>query len=327
MQTIDTGIVVLKKINKLENLKVQPTLYNQDTYNPDEQGVIEGQYKGNTLLGSKRNVTPSYDSLKQRWSFSGTVADLQELQKELKLRDEAGNLIKIEEDSLTNPWDKFWGHKALYTTKIMEEGSTALNPTNAFDKLMIMVHRGSSFVKGASDVQSSYVLADSNLEIISPRHEIEKEAKSVDKLVKAMQLLGAQGAEKMSAIAYLMELPGHKYGDLDSERLKGILAAAAVNLNEDRRAGRGITFQDRFIELSESTNEELNMMQKIMEAKMRGAITPNVKTGYTYKGERLDDGNVRNDRDLMRFYLNPRNYEKYNELTTFLLDTEDIFKK
>ncbi len=328
MQTqLDEGVVVLKKINKLESLKVQPTLYNQDTYNPEEQGVIEGQYKGNTLLGSKRNVTPSYDSLKECWSFSGTLTDLKEIQKELKLRDEDKNLIQIEEDSLVNPYDKFWGHKSLYTTKVMDEGSTALNPKNALDRLMIMVHRGSSFVKGASENQSSYVLADSNLELISPRHEIEKEAKSVDKLMEAITLLAAMGAEKMSAVAYLMELPGHKFGDLDVERLKGLLSAAAMNLNENHRLGRGITFQDRFIELAKSTNEELNIMQKVFEAKNRGSITPNVKTGYTFKGERLDEGNVRNDRDLMRFYLNAKNYEKYNELTNYLADSDELFKK
>jgi hypothetical protein len=328
MQTeLDSGVVVLKKINRLENLRVQPTLYNQDTYNPEEQGVIEGQYKGNTLLGSKRNVTPSFDSLKQQWSFSGTLTDLMDIQKELKLRDPDGQLIKIEEDSLVNPYDKFWGHMSLYTNKVMEEGSTALNPKNALDRLMIMVHKGSSFVKNTSENQSAYVLADSNLELISPRAEIEKEAKSVDKLMKAITLLAAMGVEKMSAVAYLMELPGHEFGSKDPEKLKGLLSAAATNLNENHKLGRGITFQDRFIELAESTNEELNMMQKVFEAKLRGAITPNVKTGYTFKGERLDDGNIRDDRALMRFYMSPKNYERYNELTNYLSDSDELFKK
>jgi hypothetical protein len=324
---VDSGVVVLKKINKLENLRVQPTLYNQDTYNPEEQGQIEGQYKGNTLLGSKRNVSPTYDSIKQQWAFSGTITDLMDIQKELKLRDPSGQLIKIEEDSLVNQHDSFWGHTSLYTRKIMEEGSTALNPTNPLDRLLIMVHKGSSFVKNATENQSSYVLADSNLELISPRAEIEKEAKSVDKLMESITLLAAMGVEKMSAIAYLMELPGHEFGSKDEAKLKGLLSAAATNLSNNHKLGRGITYQDRFIELAKSTNEELNIMQKVFEAKLRGAITPNVKTGYTFKGERLDDGNVRDDRALMRFYLSAKNYEKYNELTNYLADSDELFKK
>lgn len=324
MSTSDS-IVVLKKINRLEQIKVQPTLYKQDKYDPESPGELEGQYKGNTLLGSKRNVTPSYDSLKGQWAFAGTLQDLKRIQDRLKLRDENNKLIEIQEDTLTNMFDPFWAHTSLYTKKIMEEGSTSLNLNDPLEELLYLVQKGSSFVKGAKENQSAYIIADSNLELIVPRREIEAEAKSVDKTIKAIKLLDAMGLEKMNTVAYLMDLPGYQYNDKDSERLKALLySSAAMNTHPMYKVGAGITHQDRFIELAEVNNEELNIMKKVQQAKIQGAISANTRTGYTFKGERLDDGSIKNDRDLMRFYLNHKNHESLKELENYLLDTESI---
>ena len=57
-------IVILKKVNRLEQLKVSPNLYRLNSNNMEDEGELDGIYKGNTFLGSKRNVTPTWDSLK-----------------------------------------------------------------------------------------------------------------------------------------------------------------------------------------------------------------------------------------------------------------------
>ena len=88
-------IVILKKVNRLEQLKVSPNLYRLNSNNMEDEGELDGIYKGNTFLGSKRNVTPTWDSLKQQWAFDGDIEELRRIQSRLKLRDDEGKLIEI----------------------------------------------------------------------------------------------------------------------------------------------------------------------------------------------------------------------------------------
>lgn len=319
-------IVILKKVNKLEQLKVSPNLYRLNSNNMDEDGELEGSYKGNTFLGSKRNVTPTWDTLKDRWAFDGDIEELKRIQSKLKLRDEDGKLIEINEDTLSNRHDPFWGHKSLWNGKIMDEGSTALNSKNPLDELLIRVHRGNSFVKSGSE-QSPYILAESNLEMLSPRAEIEVQNRTGKKQVKANVLLDKMGLEKMNSIAYLMQLPGYRPDEKDSEVLFNLLLNNAVNnLSKVYKYGTDITYQDRFIELAEMHNDKLNILSKVQTARDRGGIIAR-SNGYTFNGDLIDNGSVRTEKQLHDYYLNMKNVEARNELENYLLSTDDLFKK
>lgn len=319
-------IVILKKINKLEQLKVSPNLYKLNSNNMDEDGELDGVYKGNTLLGSKRNVAPTWDTLKDQWAFDGDIEDLKRIQSRLKLRDEDGRLIEISEDSLSNRHDAFWGHKTLWNSRIMDEGSTSLNSKNPLDELLIRVHRGNSFVKSGSE-QSPYVLAESSLELVSPRAEIEAQNRGGKKQVKANVLLDKMGLEKMNCIAYLMQLPGYRPDEKDSEILFNLLLNNAVNnLNKVFKYGAEVTYQDRFIELAEMHNDKLNILTKVQTARDRGGIVAR-SNGYTFNGDPIEGGSIRTEKQLHDYYLNMKNVEARNELENYLTSTDDLFKK
>lgn len=318
-------IVILKKINRLDQIKVQPTLYRATSMDSDEVGELEGQFKGNTLLGSKRNVTPIWDSLKERWAFEGELQDLMRLQKVLKFRDENGKVIEIDDDIFVNQMHPFWGAKDLWTKKIMEDGSIPLVMSSALDELLFRVQQGNSFTKKNDSVQSSYILAESNMELISPKRETKMEADKVNDAMKALRLLDKMGIEKMNAVAFLLDLPGYATGDKDSETLKALLYSSAVsNTAAISRYGNEMTYQRKFIELAEAKNDELNIMQKVQKAKNYGLIASNTRTGYTFKGEKIDGGNIRNDKSLMVYFLNPKNYDLLSEVEMLVKDAEDI---
>lgn len=321
-------VVILKKINKLDQLKVQPNLYRTNTLNPDEVGELDGQYKGNTLLGSKRNVTPIWDTLKEKWAFEGTIQDLKRLQNILKFRGRDGKVIEIDEDVFHNMEHPFWASKDLWTKKIMEDGSVPLVMNNALDELLYRVQQGNSFTKKNDEVQSSYVLADSNMELISPKRTVKLEADKVNDAMEALRLLDGMSLDKMNAVAFLLDLPGYSTSDKDSESLKALLYSSAVsNTSPISRFGSDITYQKKFIELAKTKNDELNIMQKVQRAKLLGIISSNSRTGYTFKGEKIDGGNVRNDKQLMVYFLNPKNYDMLVEVEILLKDAEDIANK
>lgn len=325
---VNEEIVVIKKINRLDKIKVQPTLYNQKDYNPDEPGEVEGAYKGNTLLGSKRNVTPIYDTLKEQWAFEGTIQDLKRLQASLRFKDSNGQIIQVEEDVFTDMYHPFWSAKDLWTKKIMEDGSVALVMKNALDELLYRVQQGNSFTKKADENQSTYVIAESNFEIISPKRETKIAADKVSDQMEALRLLDKMSLDKMNAIAYLLDIPGYAEGEKDTDTLKALLYSSALtNVGPLNRYGSDVTYQSKFIELAKAKNDELNIMQKVQKAKMLGIISANGRTGYTFKGEKLDAGQIRNDRDLMRFYLNPKNYDFLLEVEQLIKDAEDINTK
>lgn len=317
-------IVILKKVNRLEQLKVSPNLYRLNSNNMEDEGELDGIYKGNTFLGSKRNVTPTWDSLKGQWAFDGDITELRRIQSRLKLRDDEGKLIEISEDALMNRHDPFWGHRSLWSGKIMDEGSTALNSKNPLDELLIRVHRGNSFVKSGSE-QSPYILAESNLELISPRAEIEHQNKSGKKQVRANVLLDKMSLEKMSAVAYLMQLPGYRRDEKDSEVLFNLLLNNAVNnLNKIYRYGADVTFQDRFIELAEMHNDKLNILRKVQTGRDRGGIVAKAN-GYTFNGEKIEGGSIRTEKQLHDHYLNMKNVEARAELDNYIASTDELF--
>jgi hypothetical protein len=320
-------IVVLKKVNKLDRLKVSPNLYKINSDNIEDEGELDGVYKGNTFIGSKRNITPTWDRLKDQWAFDGTWEDLKNIQNKLRLRDEKGKFIEITEDTLRNKLDPFWANSLLWTTKIMEEGSTSLNSDSPLEDLLMRVHRGSSNIKKAGSEQSPYLIADASFELISPKQEDEVRSKAGKKEIDAVVSLSNMSADKMHAIAYLMQVPGYSPDERDSDVVRNtLLYGAAKNTENYYKYGTNVTYQDRFIELSKYTNEKLNILEKVQKGLDRGGIVVRPSSGYTFNGEKIDGGNIRTLKQLHDYYLSPKNQPAREELDNFLAATDENYK-
>lgn len=319
---MEKEIVVLKKINKLDQLKISPNLYS--TTSMEKDGELDGIYKGNTFIGSKRNVTPTWDSMRERWAFDGDIEDLKRIQSKLKLRDSDNKLITITDDTLLNTEDPFWANKTLYTSKIMEEGSTSLNSERPLEELLIRVHRGSSYVKDSTVMQSSYVLADSSLELINPKAQVDDSIKLAKKKISAAKLLDGANSAKKYSIAYIMQLPGFNSTQKDDDTLFNLLFMNAVeNTGKIYKYGVDITYQDRFIELANLSNDKLKITSDVVRAKLRGGIV-NKPGGFTFNGDVIDGGSIRSEKALIDYYLNPKNVDARLELDNFLEATKDL---
>jgi hypothetical protein len=314
--------VILKKNSDLSKIGVIPKLFKQDTYRPNETGEYEGEYRGNSLLGSKRNITPFWDSVKGQWSFEGTVQDLQRIQTALRLRDSKGELIPISNDSLTNRLDPFWAHQELYNVRDLDmvEGSAALSSDNPLQELMMRVYRGSDSVIQENKKQSKLVSGGADLKLESPTIMEEKKVKDIDKNLKASTLLLNMGEARQKAVLAIMNPATYNYNENDPTRLKNTLYhECAMDTKPNKRFG-GMTSQEKFIQLAEMPDEKLSNMSMIMKAVLLGHITPNHKIGYSYKGELLNEGKIKNDQQLIDFLFELENGELYFEIAELVKD-------
>jgi hypothetical protein len=314
--------VILKKSSDLSKIGVIPKLFKQEQYRPNDQGEYEGEYRGNSLLGSKRNITPFWDKVKGQWSFEGTIQDLQRIQTALKLRNEKGELLTISSDSLTNKLDSFWAHSSLYNVRDLDmiEGSAALSDENPLQELMMRVYRGSDSVIQDNKKQSKLVSGDSDLRMESPKIMEEKKVKDIDKNLKASTLLLNMGEARQKAILAIMNPSTYNYNENDPTRLKNTLYhECAMDTKPNKRFG-GMSSQDKFIQLGEMPDEKLSNMSMIMKAVILGHITPNHKIGYSYKGELLNEGKVKNDQQLIDFLFELENSELYFEIAELVKD-------
>lgn len=314
--------VILKKNSDLSKIGVIPKLYKQEQYRPNEEGELEGDYRGNSLLGSKRNITPFWDSIKGQWSFEGTIQDLRRIQNRLKLRDSKGQLIEISEDCLTNKLDPFWGHSSLYNTRDLDmiEGSSALSSENPLQELMMRVYRGSDTVIQDNKKQSKIVSGESDLKIESPKIIEEKKVKDIDKNLKASTLLLNMGEARQKAILTIMNPGTYNINENDPVRLKNTLYYECAMDTKPNKRFNGMSSQDKFIQLAEMPDEKLSNMAMIMKAVILGHITPNHKIGYSYKGELLNDGKIKNDQQLIDYLFELENSELYFEIAELVKD-------
>jgi len=308
--------VLLKKRGDLSKIGLIPKMFNQDRYDPKGQGEYEGEYRGTTLLGSRGNITPIFDRLTNRWAFEGSTLDLATIQNKLKLRDSKGDIIPITEDTLFNKVDPFWAHPDLWNIRDLDivEGSTALSTDNPLQELMMRVYRGSNAVVQEGKKQSKFNLLDAEYSLISPKQEEQKQVKDIDRNLKASTLLMAMGEERQKAILAIMNPPTYNIIEIDPTRMKNTLYnECAMDTAPNKRYG-GMSSQEKFIQLAELPDELLTNMSMIMKAVLLGHITPNHKTGYTFKGELLDSGHIKSDAQLTDFLLDRENSEVYFEI-------------
>lgn len=318
----------LDKLMKSKNGQtLNPMLFKTNSKDPRVEGRLEGEYKGRTIIDTKHFLSPMWNDMKKRWSFAGTTEDLVRLVRLMKLKypkghKMAGMLIQplSKEDSpsgedyrLSNRTDEVFNNSELYGKYYMENGRIGLDLNDPKQEFIFLCYKGDTSVddRSGDKPKSSFMQAGTKYEIISPKREAQKQKGVVNKKLKAGGILASMENDepKMRAIAVIMQLPGYS----KSTDANGVFVLLNDNAVENTKHSSKFnkTFQERFIELGELPDEDLNITLQIINAKLSGIIRQR-NGSYNFNGETLP--NLDNDVQLVNFFRSPANQDKYIQL-------------
>ncbi len=305
--------IIIKKKSNLAQYRPDTNIYFQKDKDYDEQGEVIPDDKYNptqNLIGSMQNITPHWDEEQGRWAWYGSVEDLQRIAKRIGLTDgKTKQLITVSEDDLYNRFSPFWGHPTLYKSLFIEDTSRYLEADKPINELFNRVLRGREDIEqpGRSD-QSKLITDRSSFELISPTIEKDKKKASTDEVTTAMKLYIDLIADKdRLELVYLVLDPSDYEENVND--VKAVEASIQTEfVNSDEYVGKYKTSTRKFFnEVASLDNAELVTYATAIRAKKVGVIRPSMNDGYTFKGEKLDAGNIKSDAELCAFLKNPNN--------------------
>lgn len=304
--------IILKRKSNLSQFNVDSSVYSQREINYEEVGEVITDEKFNptmNLLGSMQNLTPHYDMDRNRWAFHGTFEDLKRIATNLSLMDEkTKQILKVDESSLTNQFDPFWGHQTLWRSLFIEENARYLEPNSPLNELYIRILRGREDVPQPDRTdQSTFDTDRSNLELLSPNMDKKKKVADAALNKKAMKLFIelTTNEEKMKRVIEVLN-PIDLDSAKDHEARETIIQNDFVNNNEFV-AKYGTTAMKQFIEICELKPEDLEVYYLGIQAIRLGIIRVSTVDGYSFKGEKINSGNITSDSLLFKFLKDPNN--------------------
>ena len=219
--------------------------------------------------------------------------------------------------------DPVFANPALYGKYYMENARVSLDLSDPRQEFLYRCYKGDSQTddKSSDEAVSKYIAAGTKYEIVSPRKENVKAKQSADKEIEAIKLLAAMDSneQKLRAIAVIMALPQYA----PSTDVSGIFLllkdTAAQNIMFSPKYGK--SYQDRFIELAQLSDDDLNINFQVASAKNKGFLRKR-QGFYLFNGEKIDG--IDSDLQLVNFFRNPKNQEEYMKLIN-LLDNERTY--
>lgn len=333
----DRRIVVLRKKRGLDSIlvnkngaRLEPKVFRQEDKDVNGAGEYVSDYRGKTFMDTKHFISPIWDTAKSQYSWAGNEQDLTRLIDAMKLRypkwdERSGSIIRAEDmkenmSRLTYKMDPVFNNPELYGKYYMENGRISLDLNDPRQEFLYLCYKKNSLVddRGDEGVKSKYARAGSVYELVSPKKEVQRKKATAKKEVQAIILLNAlEGDEdKMKMIAETMQLPGYS-ALTDANGLYVLLKeVAAQNDNYSPRYRK--TYQDRFIELAEMDDSDLNVTHQVMSAVNNGIIRKR-KDYYIFDGEKISVDHLNM---LIKHFLNPANQEEYLKLVEKLNPTE-----
>lgn len=304
--------IVLKRKSNLSQFNVDKNVYAQRDMDYESDGELITDEKFNptmNLLGSMQNLTPHYDSDKNKWSFYGTIEDLERIAKALSLQDEkTKQIIKVDESSLYNRFDPFWAHQSLWKSVFIEENARYLEPNTPLNELYIRILRGREDIQQPDrNNQSTFDTDRSNLELISPNMEKKKKTDDAALQKKAMKLF-FEVIEKPERLDRVLEVlnPVDLGLATTQEQKEALLQTEFVNNNE-YVPKYGTSAMKQFIEVCELDKVDLEVYYLAVQAIRLSVVRVSTSDGYSFRGEVINSGSIRSDNDLFRYLKDPKN--------------------
>lgn len=313
--------IILKKKGNLKKYKSTGIhLIDKKEYEKAQTpSELEGEFyqdisDDQPLMGTVKNLTPHYNSHRNEWSFEGEFQDLKRIAEGLRLTDEEGQIITVDETSLKNRYDKFFNHKTLWTSTFMEEGSIALSDSDFLQEFYMRTYLGREDIPRTGKKMSTFMTAGSGFEIIVPTEIQNKKSKKIDKEMEAVMLLKEMTYDKQKRVAAVINPVGFKMNHNDPDALRTLLYNSCVQNDEQMHNKWGKTYQDVFLEIGSLPNDRLEIYWKVFQLKNHNIIKVSGTHGATFRGEPIGNGKITTDRMLINYYLDPENYEDFKKV-------------
>jgi hypothetical protein len=316
-------------LNSSNGAPIMPKEYLQDIKDRNKDGVLQGEYKGNTLPDTKHGIAPMWNRVKNQWSWASDASKLAELINKLKLRYPKGHKLEGDfiksgdnpADRITYFQDDFFRHPAFYGKLYMENGRLSFDLSDPIHEFLYYCYKGYSKTEDSSapGKSSKAKSAGMHYELVSPHQEIKIEKAEAEEQVSAVvqlsKLIGDE--DRMRAIAEIMTLQGYNE-ETSADGVFLLIKQHAVENNEEiSRYGK--TARKRFMEVAALPSENLDSARNIMIAKNLGVLRifkDHVKlNGREIKG-------VFNETKLISYFQDVQNQKDYSEV----LDTLDTFR-
>lgn len=319
-------VLFIRKIDKLSKFSKfgRPKFFGQERYRPGSESGndVPLEFNGSTIPGSKRNLTPQWDGLNRAWAWKGTFSDLSRIAGALRLRDDEQKIIEPDQYSFSNQSDPFFNHPSLWYNeeKQIIEGNITLKTDVPLDEFYSRCYLGNPSIQDSTKVQSKAMLAGAELEVWSPKAETKAKKSGVMKDDKAIVLLSNMSVEKQRIIAQIIRPSGFdpKTEDVDLLYVE-LRESAALNTAVAAKFGNK-TWQDRFIELADVSDEELYIVARIIDAKYKGALMKKKGTFHFMDKALYGEGQmaIADDIDLIHYFRAPDNDPLFQELIEWL---------
>lgn len=329
---MENTIINIKGRKTLDGIKMTskgrtlvPSIFRQKEKNPRQDGDFEEEYTNRPFMGAKKFIPPIFDTIKNRWFFSGTPQDLDRLIAKMNLRYPAdhpkrGQIIEPgnAEARLTDKYDPVFNHRDFFTGFYLSDGRASLNTQNSRDEFIYLCYKGNKDVwdKTSPDTRvNKRRLQTATMEMLTVGSQNIKEKDKIDLDVQATLYLSKMSNDtaKMAMICEIMRVPKFNRKQTDPNGLYVLLYSQCA-MNTDFSNRFQTTWQKEFIRLCELDHEQLDFIHKVRMGIIKGHIRQ--KSGYySFKGERLE---VKTEKELIEYFKNSANTEKFLELIDHL---------
>jgi hypothetical protein len=323
---------ILKRITGLKHVqfKSRPAKFSTTTeaYARKDQnadGEFVEEFSNNVIPGAVTGLAPIYNEIKDTyWAESKKL--LTEIASEIKVSypnnhpSKPGGLILPSEIDPGDYWDPFFTSDKLQK-KQMESGTYTFNlQKDHIDALLFYCYKNNpeTIVRDGNDQISKYVIGKARFELIIPSHEKVQDRNKLSLEVDALSLLKGLDYDKQRKVAKILRLKFNDYENPNPDSLYLRLGDFAKNTEKIPRLG--ITKQEKFINLAQSSNEDLMVHLDIVEGSDLRLITTE-RGNYMLNSEKLEG--VSNEYDLYDFFKDDKNIEKYRDLSFLISEKKN----
>lgn len=321
--------LLVKRVSDLSKLRTSQDIYYQKSKDYDSDGEpMEAFSSANqVIIGTKQNLTPHWSSLKNQWTFYGGIQALIPIAEKLRLTDKTGKVIMPDESSLYNPHDPFFSNLRLWNSEFIEESSAVLTDATPLQEFYMRVLKGREDIENDSREGeiSSFVSSKGKLRISSPKDEQVKKAKIIDEEAEAWELFISlkQHFDKLKRIVAIADPPSFNESYNDQQAMAALVRDEFLT-NDTQVTRYGTTARKWFIYLCNMKNEELEAATKVMTASRMNIIRRNTSEGYSFQGEKLDEGTVRTDKALIAYFMDDKNMADYRKMEKAIEEKEKV---
>lgn len=314
---MDKQVIIQVKPNKAFFKQFNPQIHNLKEAGLDvsneENYTHEGAFKQNAMLGTQRQLMPSFNLNTNKWNFKGSDTDLKSLVSKCQLRyesgDRKGSIIKPEDVDRNNKYDAFFDHSEMKV--VLENGKAKLNLGEAKDQFLYLCLLEDNNITNSKS-SNPYTAAHQKFEMIDVAEEKAKKADGLDSRIEAYGLFAnmKNNFDRLVAVGRALDILKDDKPEDPTALVLEIENRWVTNV--DLYPSSNKTFQQIFINTAQKNTEELNRMYLVnfgvWKSIIRGRTVDGFWTMKTKDGGVKELNGVKSRDDAYRYFEDDKNY-------------------